>query len=123
VYKIMMLIRKRADLTREQFIDYYDNRHVPFMHELLPTGAAIHRRNFVLTGGPGEVSSPECDVICEIFYEDLATAQAAMRSLADPRIRRLMEEDEDRFIERGSIRRFVVDAHETVFRPLPGRAG
>ncbi len=119
--KIVMLLRKRADLTREQFIDYYDNHHVHFMHDMLGTGAAVHRRNFVVPGTASPPDARDCDVICELFYEDAATAAKTMQALQDPEIRRRMQEDEDRFIERGSIRRFVVEVHETVFRPLPQR--
>jgi hypothetical protein len=114
--KIVMLIRKRPELTREEFIDYYDNHHVPFVHSLLPQGAAIHRRNFVV---PGDGVVPDCDVISEVFYENRETADAAMRALADPRIRKLVEEDEERFLVRGSIRRYLVEVHETVYRPIP----
>jgi uncharacterized protein (TIGR02118 family) len=116
MFKLVMLIRKRADLTREQFIDYYDNHHVPLMHRIQPCGAAVHRRNFVV---PGAAGTTDYDVISEVFYEDAATAASAAKALDDPELRRQMLEDENNFIEPGSIRRFVVEVHETVFRPLP----
>ena len=118
MFKLVMLLRKRPDITREQFIDHYDNRHVPLMHSLQAKGAAVHRRNFVVPPEAG--SRPEYDAIVEIFYEDLATAQGAASAIADPEVRRQMLEDEDRFIERGSIRRYVVEVHETVYRPIAG---
>lgn len=125
--KVMMLLRKRKDLTREQFMDYYSNHHVPFMSKLLPKGAAVHRRNFIVppqpaAGGPSIAQGDnEYDAIVEIFYEDMETVHGVARALADPELRRKMEADEDNFLERGSIRRFVVETHETVFRPLAGR--
>lgn len=125
--KIIMLIKKRPDLTREQFIDYYDNHHVPLMHRLLTKGAAVHRRNFVIpnvadVGAADNLDTnreSDYDVICEVFYEDRATAESVMKDFEDPEIRRLCEEDEAKFLLRGSVKRFIVDAHETVFRPLP----
>jgi hypothetical protein len=45
MFKVIMLIKKRPDISRDEFIDYYDNRHVPFMQNLLSVGAAVHRRN------------------------------------------------------------------------------
>jgi hypothetical protein len=127
MFKIMMLLRKKAGMTREEFIDYYDNRHVPFMHSILPQGAAIHRRNFIVPApqaaqGEGMVGAAECDVIVELFYEDVETVQRAMHCLADPLIQQQMAEDESRFIMPGSIRRFIVEPHETVFRSLDGVA-
>ena len=117
MFKVVMLIKKRPELTREAFMDYYTNHHVPFIHELLPKGAAVHRRNFVLE--PNPPGPDDYDVISEVFYEDRATAEEAMRAFADPEIQRLAQEDEDKFILRGSIRRYVVEVQETRYRPLP----
>jgi EthD domain len=127
MFKIIMLLKKRADITREEFIEHYDNVHVPFMHGLVPQGAAVHRRNFVVPKRAAEAgaesdSASECDAIVEVFYEDLDTAERAMRCLTDPQVRSLMEQDESKFIHPGSIRRYVVEVHETVFRPLPAKA-
>jgi hypothetical protein len=124
MFKIIMLLKKRADITREEFIEHYDNVHVPFMHGLVPQGAAVHRRNFVVPkpaadAGAESDSAGECDAIVEVFYEDLDTAERAMRCLTDAQVRSLMEQDENKFIHPGSIRRYVVEVHETVFRPLP----
>jgi hypothetical protein len=126
MFKIIMLLKKRADITREEFIEHYDNVHVPFMHGLVPQGAAVHRRNFVVPkrdadAGAESDSAGECDAIVEVFYEDLDTAERAMRCLTDPQVRSLMEQDENKFIHPGSIRRYVVEVHETVFRPLPAK--
>ncbi len=124
--KIIMLIKKRPDLSREEFMDYYDNRHVPLMHRLLSKGAAVHRRNFVIPNAKDvgsadnldTASQDDYDVICEVFYEDRETAESVMRDFEDPEIRRLTQEDEAKFQLPGSIKRYLVEVHETVFRPM-----
>lgn len=116
MFKLMMLIKKRPDLSREAFIDYYDNHHIRLLHSIQPQGAAIHRRHFVLVE-PGQ-PEPEYDVISEVIYEDRATAEAAWKILAQPEKTRIMIEDEAKFIERSSLKRFIVETHETVFRLL-----
>jgi len=127
MFKLIMLLKKRSDMTREQFIDYYDNHHVPFMHSMVPQGAALHRRNYVVASASdaerGLTAQAEdgWDVIVEVLYENREVAEAAMKALADPERSRRMKEDESRFIQPGSIRRFVVEVHETSFRPLPQR--
>lgn len=127
MFKIILTLKKRPDLSREQFIDYYDNKHVPFMHGLLETGAAIHRRNFVIPeespqvnvgGNDNPNSHLDFDVITEVFYEDRETADRVVKALSSPEIRKLTQEDENNFVLPGSIRKYVVEAHETVFRPL-----
>ena len=125
--KIIMLIKKRPDLSRAEFIKYYDEHHIPFMHSILSRGAAIHRRNFVIPdaadiGSPDNLDSSrpdDYDVICEVLYEDRETAESVMRDFENPEIRRLCQEDEARFLMPGSIKRYLVEVHETVFRPLP----
>jgi len=124
--KIVMLIKKRAGMSREAFMHHYDNVHVPLLHRLLSKGAAVHRRNFVVPQardiGPGGNLDPNAgedyDVICEVFYEDRATAESVMQDFRDPQLRRLVEEDEARFVQPGSIKRYLVEVHETVFREL-----
>jgi len=112
MFKVILLIKKRPELSAAAFMDYYTNHHVPLVHRLLPKGAAVHRRNFVVAG------DADYDVISEVFYEDRATAEAAGRALAAPGVKEQIEADEDQFILRGSIRRFVVEVQESVFREL-----
>lgn len=119
MYKVILLIKKRPDLTREQFIDYYDNKHIPFMKRTLSVGAAVHRRNFVIPSAhQGNEPDENYDVICEVMYEDLETARASLKDFEDEDIRRRIKEDEANFILPGSVKRFIVEVHETVHRPL-----
>jgi len=127
MFKVIMLIKKKPGMTREEFMDYYDNKHIPLMHRILSKGAAIHRRNYVIPSA-SDIASPDnldaraendYDVICEVFYEDLETAQSVMRDFQNEEVRRLTEEDEGKFQLRGSIKRYIVEVHETVFRALP----
>lgn len=119
MFKMILTARRRPDISREDFIDYYDNRHVPFMHRLLGGGgASVHRRNFVVAqaaGGPGE----DFDVFTEVLYKDRAAFEAAVRLYADPEILRQAREDEAQFLIPESIRAFAVDPHETVFERVP----
>ena len=130
MFKMVLLGRKRPDLSREQFMDYYSNHHVPFVSKLLQgQGAAIHRRNFVVPAAPVKVdvgpnmntdASNDYDVISEVFYEDHAAAARAMRFFSDPELVRQIEEDEARFLERGSLKKYMVEVQETVIRPISG---
>jgi hypothetical protein len=130
MFKIILLARKRPDISREQFMDYYSNHHVHFVSKLLKTGAAIHRRNFVVPsavkvdlGANMDASADnDVDVITEVFYEDKAAADRAMRAFAEPEVQRLIDEDENNFLLRGSIKKYVVEVQETVFRPIPGHS-
>lgn len=125
--KIVMLIKKNPALSREEFMDYYDNKHIKLLHSILTKGAAVHRRNFVIpnvediAAGINVDSRPESDydVISEVFYEDRETAESVMKDFEDPEIRRIVQEDEAKFLVPEAIKRYIVEVHETVFRPLP----
>lgn len=118
--KVIVLARKRPDLSHAAFRDYYNNHHVHFMNRLLENGAAVHRRNFVIHPDP---SNPgDFDVISEAFYENREVAEATMRELADPEIHRQRVEDEAKFLLPESVRVFMVECDTTEFRPLPSPA-
>ncbi|WP_068076635.1 EthD domain-containing protein [Novosphingobium lentum] len=118
MFKVMLLAKKRPDLSAEAFRDYYSNHHVHLMNRLLEHGAAVHRRNFVIH--PDPATPGEVDVISEVFYEDRSVAEATMRELADPEVHRQRIEDEQRFLIPESVRVFMVETDETVFRPMDG---
>ena len=117
-FKVVLLAKKRADISFEKFRDYYSNHHIQMMNGLLKHGAAIHRRNFVIHADPENPG--EYDVISEVFYEDLSVAQATMQELSDPELHRKRVEDEANFLIPESERVFMVETDTTVFRPIEG---
>lgn len=86
------------------------------MNSMLQHGAAVHRRNFVVH--PDPANPGDFDVITEVFYEDRDAAEATFAEMAKPELQRCRVEDEERFLDTGSIKIFVVETEETVFRPL-----
>jgi hypothetical protein len=116
MFKVMLLAKKRPDISFEAFRDYYSNHHVHLMNRLLAHGAAVHRRNFVVHPDPAHPG--EYDVISEVFYEDRATAEATMQDMADPQIHRQRIEDETQFLIPESVRVFIVETDMTIFRPM-----
>ena len=67
-------------------------------------------RNFV----DEEVSGPQdFDVITEFWFDVDGPWEEARRSLTDPAVGRLLEQDELRFMDRESMRVFTVDECES----------
>lgn len=118
MFKLVLLAKKRPDISCERFRDYYSNHHVQFMNSLLKHGAAVHRRNFVIHPDPAKPG--EYDVISEVFYEDRGVAEATMKEMADHEIHRQRIEDEEKFLIPSSVRVFMVETDTNVFRPLEG---
>lgn len=117
-FKVIVLARKRPDLSDEEFRAYYNDHHVHLMNRLLHHGAAAHRRNFVVH--PDPANPGDYDVISEAFYEDRSVAEATMRELAQPEVHRQRIEDEAKFLLPESVRVFMVETATTVFRPIDG---
>ena len=76
--KFVALLKKKEGMSREAFIDYYENHHAPFMSETIPS-IFEYRRSYVLAehmfvaGHNAEVAPPPppFDVITELWFTDM----------------------------------------------------
>jgi len=106
--KSIALLRRRADLSREAFIDYYERQHAPLILSLLP-GIVEYRRNFALFDGayvnPGAAPF-DFDVITELRFADY---DAAMAVATRPDVAGRIAADEENFLDRSATRMFLVE--------------
>src|SRR4029450_10874409 len=72
--KIMIFIRKKDGLSRDEFIDYYENRHVPLINSRVGQFLTGYIRNYIdpdaalgASSGSGRV---EGDVITDLLVGD-----------------------------------------------------
>ncbi|MFB8388297.1 EthD domain-containing protein [Microbacterium sp. NPDC055910] len=100
--KVMVLLTKRADLTREQFIRYYEDHHVPLVRRLLPS-IGEYRRNYLdTTTGARQTPPPDLgfDVVTELWFEDDAAWEKFRSDLQSPEVTAVLAEDEANFLDR-----------------------
>lgn len=111
MFKCIALLKRRPDLSREDFIAYYETQHAPLIRRLLP-GIVDYRRNYVELEGaflfPG-AAPIDFDVITEIWLADREgydrfTAAAAQEGIANQ-----IAQDEENFLDRTATRMLVVD--------------
>jgi uncharacterized protein (TIGR02118 family) len=113
--KSIALLRRRADLSREAFIAYYEERHAPLIRSLLP-GIIDYRRNFTNfdTAYVSEGAAPfDFDVVTELWFTDHAAYDAAMTIATRADIAQRIAEDEANFLDRTGTRMFLVDERES----------
>src|ERR1700722_2934362 len=71
--KIIALFRRKSGLSMQEFMEYYENKHVPMILKIAPF-MMDYRRNFVRSGSeemPAVIGgAPECDVITEAWFEN-----------------------------------------------------
>lgn len=118
MFKIVLTLKKRADLTRQQFIDHYEGQHTALVRDLVPR-APLYRRNFVVDGGeilgiagttPAEGGF---DCMTELGFHTRAEAEAHIAAYLDPAIHPVIVADEERFIEPGGLRFYLMEVYQS----------
>ncbi|MXO74375.1 EthD family reductase [Altererythrobacter aerius] len=109
-FKVIALLKRRADITRDAFIRYYENYHAPLILSQFPSITA-YRRNFAdFTAAFESDAAPfDFDVVTEIEFGDRAGYDAMLARHADPAVAAMIAADEDQFLDRAFTRMFVVE--------------
>jgi hypothetical protein len=89
--KQVVFLKRRQDMTMEQFMDYYENQHSQLSKRIgakppLPNAQRYVRRYITPEKNPltGEVIHPGYDCIMEIWWNTRADFEAAMKGLGSP---------------------------------------
>ena len=89
--KQVVFLKRRQDMTMEQFMDYYENQHSQLSKRIgakppLPNAQRYVRRYITPEKNPltGEVIHPGYDCIMEIWWNTRENFEAAMKGLGSP---------------------------------------
>jgi len=118
MFKLVTLIPRKQGTTREEFIDHYENRHVPLINAHFgqfrryvrnyPTGGNLHY------AGMAAVSEAPYDAVTEHWFDSQADFDAMMAAFtADPELARKVAEDEERFCDTAGMVMFMVEERES----------
>lgn len=110
-FKAIAMLKRREDLSREAFIDYYETKHAPLILSLVP-GILKYRRNFADFEGAyafPEAAPFDFDVITELWFADRAAYDRAMAVNAEPDVAARVAADEENFLDRAKTRMFLVE--------------
>jgi hypothetical protein len=109
--KTIAFLKRKAGLSREAFIDYYETRHVPLILSIAPH-ICEYRRNFLIEAGaivmPG-AAALDFDVVTEIWYPDREAYTAAMAAFTLPANAERIARDEENVFDRSRTRFFEVE--------------
>jgi hypothetical protein len=105
MFKQICFFKKRADMTLEQFMDYYENQHSQFSKRTnrspsIPNAVRYVRRYLKPEKNPvtGEVHDAGYDCIMEIWWNSREDFENSQRIIANPdRLPALMEDEKRLF--------------------------
>ncbi len=117
--KLVMCLCRHPALTREQFHDYWLNKHGPFF---MKNAGAMRAKHYVqshtvdtpLNAGMRNSRGmlPEYDGVAEVWFDSEEDLMAAMNSPEGQRFSAALLEDERHFIDHAKSAAFVVREHE-----------
>jgi uncharacterized protein (TIGR02118 family) len=115
MFKVVALLARKASLSRDEFIAYYETRHAPLIRSKFPW-IVDYRRNFIDMDGailaPG-MAAPDFDVITELWFRDRADYERMLAAHAIPKVGEAIADDEANFLDRTKTRFFVVEERGT----------
>lgn len=107
--KQVVFLKKRADMSMEEFMRYYEDQHSQLARRMgakpsLPNAQRYVRRYVKPEKNPltGETIHPGYDCIMEIWWNSRADFEAAMQGLSNPQFLQARLEDERRLFASNS---------------------
>jgi uncharacterized protein (TIGR02118 family) len=114
MFKVFGFLTKKDGLSMQEFIDYYESKHVPLICSLAPVPTIYKRRYLVgerLTVEEG--GEVDFDVMTELVFADRHAFDAWMAELAKPGIGARIVADEEKFLNRARTRAYVIEERVT----------
>lgn len=114
MFKLVILLRKRQDLSDAAFRDYYENHHSLLATPVLAKHALRYFRRYIAPmSAAGDENIAHFDVISEVWFENKAAYDATMREIGATNLATLMAEDEANLFDPGRSSYFVADEGES----------
>lgn len=115
--KMVILIRKKKGMSREDFITYYENQHSALGKRLVGHLWTRYVRNYpkaLMEYQPEETNIDDSyDAITEIWFKDQAAVDEMARIVNIPENNMAILRDEENFQEREHTRMLLVDEYDT----------
>jgi len=110
--KIVTLLKRKAGLSKGDFVAYYESHHRGIGEKVLSGFAVRYFRRYL---HPADGVDQDCDfdVVMEIWFPDQARREAWIATLSDPALMAEIVADEEKLFDRSRIRTFTYDESES----------
>jgi hypothetical protein len=101
--RVFILLKRKQGISFEEFRTHYESSHAKLGEKYFGHLFASYRRNYVASGmrfSDGAMIEPAYDCVTELIFREPGGYQELKRIAADPEIRRILIEDEERFLDR-----------------------
>mgnify|MGYP003705142729 CR=1 FL=1 len=115
MFKVMILIKRKPGMSKQDFIAYYEQQHAPLGSSKVPN-MKRYVRHFLHPYGNDVYAAdaePPYDVATELWFDDEDDFKRGMAYLTEPETARIIGEDEEKLFDKSSIRFLVLEDHET----------
>jgi EthD domain len=114
VLRILSYLVKRDDMATEEFIDYYENHHVPLILSLAPA-PVVYKRHYLQRGDAVNIGEAgiDFDVVTEQVFADRAAFKSWIDAVTEGGAGKRVAADEARFLDRSRTRSCVVSDYVT----------
>ena len=114
MFKVFGFLTRREGIEMQDFIDYYENTHVPLICSLAPA-PIVYKRRYLVRGEEltKEGGAVDFDVMTELGFPDRAAFLAWMAQLSSPGVGEQVAADEAKFLDRSRTRAHVIEEHVT----------
>lgn len=117
---LITLLKRRAGMSKADFIAYYESTHRVIGEKVLGGYATRYRRRH-LHAVDGQDVDHDFDVVLEIEFPDQATLDACFAAMSAEEVMGEIVADEERLFDRSRMRTYRVEDHESALpapRPL-----
>ena len=114
MFKVLSYLVKRDGMNIEDFVEYYENRHVPLILSLAPV-PVVYKRHYLQHGDAANLGAGtiDFDVVTEIAFADRAAFEFWSDAVGTGDNGDRVAADEARFLNRSRTRACVVQDHVT----------
>jgi uncharacterized protein (TIGR02118 family) len=97
--KVSAFLTRRPNLTRDQFSEYWKDKHAPLVMSLDSFSSSIRRyvQQHPLNEVPGGFPIPPYDGVAELWFDDLPSA---LTTFAHQDYASILAKDEENFLDR-----------------------
>lgn len=119
MFKAMMFLRRKADLSHEQFRDHFENVHARMAQRHIGHLMIGYHRNYpsVVLEGPRSnrrSREPRFDCVSEWFLPNREAYEAIQAMFGDTPMGREFREDEEKFLDREASVRILFEDGDVI---------